>query len=283
MVNMDIKEVLINDIKVLENSRVSIKNLEGLMQDIKQHGLKHAIGVIPTKNNEYLLVFGHRRLLACKKLGWKKIPASLYDSSMSVPDIRINNLAENLHREDISPVELGRICYQLKTELGLNESEIHAKLSIPRDRIVNALEIFRGLPKQHRNKVAYVGGGNVRNGAIPAAVAHKIISCKRQFGLSEASIEKLFSVAQKEELTQAELYVISLFLEQGLSVNEAIKAGEKNKFMRADIIVNKDDIESYMNKYKIDSGPSLISAIIYGDIPPLKRPDFLNKKVEAKD
>lgn len=275
---MNVQEIPISKIQVVENSRINIKNLEGLMQDIKQHGLKQAIGVIPTKGGEFVLVFGHRRLSACQKLGWKKIPTSIFSEDMSVADIRINNLAENIHREDILPIELGRICHQLKTDMGLSTSEIAAKLSINKTRIDRALDMFNQMPTKHRNRVAYITGTTSKNGNIPASVAHKIISCKRQYGLSEAGIEKLFAVAKSEELTGGQLKIISLFLDQGLSVSEAIKAGELNEFQRFDVIVNNEDVEKHLEKNKMDSRQKLLEAIVYGEAEPLKRPDFLKRK-----
>ncbi|KKK91699.1 hypothetical protein LCGC14_2710300, partial [marine sediment metagenome] len=71
----EVKELEISKIKTLENIRTRIdeSDLTGLMQDIKQHGLLHAIGVWK-EGEKYILAFGNRRLECCKKLGWSKIP-----------------------------------------------------------------------------------------------------------------------------------------------------------------------------------------------------------------
>ena len=51
-----------------------------------------AIGVMPTKTNEFIIVFGNRRLAACKKLGWKKVPAMIGDKDMLLSELKISNL-----------------------------------------------------------------------------------------------------------------------------------------------------------------------------------------------
>ena len=49
------------------------KNLKELMDSMKAIGLVQPIGVREAGKNHYLLIFGLRRLIAAKLLGWKKI------------------------------------------------------------------------------------------------------------------------------------------------------------------------------------------------------------------
>lgn len=279
---MKVEEINISDVKIVENVRVNVKNLEGLMQDIKQHGLYNPIKVAKTKTQDYILVQGNRRLAACKKLGWKKIAATVSED-MALADLLAVNMAENIHREDINPVELGRICHRLKTELNLTNSEISAKLSIPVGRINGAIDAYKGMPAKYRNRVSYTGSGNARGGNIPATTALKILATKRQFGLSDAGIDKLLNVARVEEYGTAELFLISLFLKEGLSVTQAIEASKAYSYVRTDIVVTNEEIDRLLDKYKMDSKLLLLAAIIYGEIPPLKRPAFFkNKQIPAK-
>lgn len=275
---MIVKEININDIKIIENVRIKIEKLEGLMQDIKQHGLYNPIKVAKTKTSDYILVQGNRRLMAVKKLGWKTVPATVSED-MEIAELLVNNMAENIHREDIIPVELGRICFRLKSEMGLSVSEISAKLSLPVSKVNGALDAYRGLPDKYRNKVSYVGsGGKNRNGSIPATVALKVMAVKRQYGLSDAGVDKLLNVVKVEEFGSAELHLINLFLGDGLTVTQAIEALKEYKYMRTDVVVNTNEIEALLKKYKIDSSIQLLNAIVYGELPPLKRPKFFKTK-----
>ncbi len=274
---MNVKDIPISDIKIVENVRVKIEKLEGLMQDIKQHGLYHAIKVAKTKTNEYVLVQGNRRLMACKKLGWKKIPANISED-MDLAELLIHNMAENVHREEITPIELGRICTRLEKELDLTQAEISARLSIPMGRIKAGLSAYTGMPDKYRKRIVFTGKGNGRNGNIPATVAMKIMTVKRNNGLSDAAVDKLLSISRMQDYGAAELHIISLLLDQGSTVTQAVEQGKRYKYLRVDTIVDNEEIESLLAKYKIDQRQALLNAILYGELPPLKRPSWFKAK-----
>ena len=149
---MIVRDIPIKDIQVLTNMRSSIKNLEGLMQDIKQNGLKQAIGVMPTKTNDFIIVFGNRRLAACKKLGWKKIPAMIGEKDMLMSELKISNLSENMHRDQLTPLEEGLACLDFKKE-GMTSSEIAVRLNIPESRVRKSINIANQVPAKHKNRV----------------------------------------------------------------------------------------------------------------------------------
>lgn len=85
----------ISEIKVKSRFRQGLGNLTGLVNSIKDIGLLHPIGV--SKDNQ--LIFGERRLEACKKLGWKDIPAQILDYDDITRELAEH--LENLHREDL--------------------------------------------------------------------------------------------------------------------------------------------------------------------------------------
>lgn len=274
---MIVKEIEISKIQQLENVRVDLKNIDQLMRNMDQHGLLNPITVMPDKSGAYIIVAGNRRLAAGKKLGWKKIDASVLPE-MKVSDLLFLNSIENIQREDITPAELGRICDKLK-KMELNIAEIAAKLNIPEARVRGALDVYYELPDKYRTRVSYIGRGETINkGAISATVAMKIISCKRAYGLSDASAEKLFSVAHAEELSVPKMNLIAKFLEEGLTVEKSLKKAEDYSPTRCDIFVNKQEMNEALKKYKMDSSIMLLAAIVYGEIPPLKKPDFVNFK-----
>lgn len=274
---MNVKEVNVNDVKIVENVRSAVKNLESFMQEIKTNGLKHPIGVLATKSKEFILVYGHRRLSACRKLGWKTIPANVYPEDMDIKDLLTNNVTENIHREDISPMELGRICDKLN-KMDLTISEIAVRLNIPATRVRAALDVFNSVPAKHRSRIAFINGSTSKNGNISATVAAKIIATKRQFGLSEPSVEKIINNAKSHEFTTQDMSLFASLMDSGLSVTQALNAMDEYTYHRVDIIVNDEKIEAHCAKYKIDSRTMLIQSIVYGLIPPIKKPDFFRIK-----
>ena len=274
---MNVREIPIKDIKVLTNMRSSIKNLEGLMQDIKHNGLKQPIGLMPTKTNEFIIIFGNRRLDACKKLGWKKIPAMIGDKDMLLSELKIANLSENIHRENLSPIEEGAACAELKKD-GMTPSEIAVRLNIPTTRVTQGLDLINEVPAKHKNRIAFGNGSSNKKGNISATVMGKIISCKRQFGLSEPAFEKITNNAQTHEYSTADMYLLSLFLNEGLTATQAMEAMKSYYYQRIDVVVSKAEMLTLLEKYKMDSQAMLIQSIIYGLVPPLKKPDFFKIK-----
>jgi len=236
---MNVQDIDINKIKVLENIRTRIEtvDLSLLMESIKQHGLFHPIGVWK-ENDEFILSWGSRRLMAYKKLGYKKIPGNILPEKLSEEDFIIQNTCENIHRLDISPIELGRNCHRLK-EMGLSDSELAARLSIPKSRIDNALHLYHKLPKKYESLVGYINGRVSKKGKISAYAASKILN----FRISKKEIEELLDYAKREELSIQELTLVDSFLRTGSSLETALKNLKKYKTCNIKFAVNKKESE----------------------------------------
>lgn len=74
-----------------------------LVGSIRSEGLNQPIKVTENKDG-YDVVFGHRRLEACKRLGWSQIPAIIEQGDEA--HIRSMTFSENFFRSDLTPVEL---------------------------------------------------------------------------------------------------------------------------------------------------------------------------------
>jgi len=95
--------VMIDDVIVNDGRReVNVAIVKKLAQSIEQIGLRHPI-TVRRKGEKYTLVAGRHRLEACKKLGREHIPASIV--SMTNDDARLWEIAENLHRADLTKLE----------------------------------------------------------------------------------------------------------------------------------------------------------------------------------
>ena len=79
-------------------------SIDDLAASIHEHGLLQPIVAVPaTQPGYYDLIAGQRRILACRALGWTKIPAYVLTATAEViPELR---LAENVQRQDLSPLE----------------------------------------------------------------------------------------------------------------------------------------------------------------------------------
>ena len=111
---MEVREIDISSIRVSElNVRKDLEagtedtDIGGLAKSIADQGLLSPITVVKLPDGKYDLIIGQRRYLACKKLGWTKIPAIIRDT-MEETDAVVLSLIENVHRADVSPIDKSR-------------------------------------------------------------------------------------------------------------------------------------------------------------------------------
>ena len=94
--------------KVLDNDE-----LKSLEDSIKTNGLMEAVILRPKKDGRYEMISGHRRLLACKKLGLESIPSRV--RNLTDDEAIIYMVDSNLHREKLLPSEKA-FAYKMKLE-----------------------------------------------------------------------------------------------------------------------------------------------------------------------
>jgi len=267
---MNTQDVRIDKIRILENvrTRVHKEHLESLMESIKQHGLKQAIGVGETKANEYVLIFGFRRLEACKKLGWKTIPA-VVEEEPSFSDLLIINAVENIQRKDVTPEELGRIVLKLE-ELGLSMSEIAIRLNIGKDTASEAASIYKRVPSDLRKKVVYMSKGKRQAGKISATAMSQLLAVRKEFGLSNDMLRKMTNVATKEDLNVREISIIAKLISGGHTVASALRERSKYKILYVSCLVDNKVLDDLSKKHDVSSS-EILRKIVYGEIKPLSR------------
>jgi ParB family chromosome partitioning protein len=101
--------------------------VDELALSIKKHGLLHPI-TIRLKDHGFEIVAGNRRYLACKKLGWRKIPSHIIE--LDDKEALEIFLIENIHRKQLNPIEEGRAFRTYVTEIGWGGiSELSNKIS----------------------------------------------------------------------------------------------------------------------------------------------------------
>ena len=93
----------IDDIEVPVGRReINPQAVKKLADSIDKIGLRHPI-TVRKKGDQYILVAGLHRLEACKKLGREHVPAII--ATMTNGDARKWEIAENLHRSDLTKLE----------------------------------------------------------------------------------------------------------------------------------------------------------------------------------
>jgi len=107
-------EVKISEITIENRTRKVFGWLDSLERSIMQVGVLHPIGITPDKK----LLFGERRLRACKNLGMETIPARVFDINADDPVKALYmEREENGHRLDLSPSEKATIAMKIEEVL----------------------------------------------------------------------------------------------------------------------------------------------------------------------
>lgn len=276
---MSLQKIEINKIKIVENHRSTINedHLDEMMQSIKQHGVLQPIGIAKDGHGGYVLRFGQRRLLACKKLGHKTIEAMVSDK-VSDQKLSFEGLTENIQRKDPSFAEYGRIIEKLKNKEKLQLSEIAVRMGIPLKKINQIFQVYEELPEKLRSKVFFMekgGGRKGRPGEIPATVATKIIAMKREHNLNNKDIDNIFDGVARKGMDSLDLDNVGSLVGSGMNATDALAHSAQYGVYTVDVVVKHTEMARLMQQHQLINRAHLFKKAIYGEIPPLPKPEFV--------
>jgi ParB family chromosome partitioning protein len=133
------------------------EGLESLARSIQEVGVLQPI-VVRKVGNGFELIAGERRLRAAKLAGLATVPAVIRESD-DTESLR-EALIENIHREDLNPIELAEAFRELLDELGLRQETLAERLGMSRSHIANTIRLLQ-LPADVQQLVA---GGRIQAG-----------------------------------------------------------------------------------------------------------------------
>jgi ParB family transcriptional regulator, chromosome partitioning protein len=119
------------------------ETLSELAASIAEMGVLQPILVRPRQDGGFELIAGERRWRAAQRAGLTTIPSVIRrtDDAGSVEQA----LVENLHRQDLTPLEEAAAYQQLIDDFGLTHEQISARVGKSRSAITNSLRLL-GLP-----------------------------------------------------------------------------------------------------------------------------------------
>lgn len=172
------------------------EKIDELAESIKRHGVFQPIILKKTKDNNYMIVSGERRFRATKQVGLETIPAIIrIYTEAKVAEIA---LAENLQREDLTPIEEAEAYQVVMNNLGITQAELALKVGKSRSHVTNMLGLLK-LPKEVQtlllNKQLSMGNARtlskLKDEDVIIELANRIVS-------------ESLNVRQVEELTKDE-------------------------------------------------------------------------------
>jgi ParB family transcriptional regulator, chromosome partitioning protein len=121
-------------------TRFDDEAIGSLAASIREVGILQPI-VVRKAGAGYELIAGERRLRAAKVAGLATIPVVVRDTDDA--DTLREALIENIHREDLGPIELAEAFRQLLEELGLKQEELADRVGVSRSHIANTIRLLQ--------------------------------------------------------------------------------------------------------------------------------------------
>ena len=115
------------------------ETLSALAASIREVGVLQPV-VVRAREGGYELVAGERRLRAAKAAGLATIPAVIRTTD-DAEGLR-EALIENIHREDLGPIELAEAFQELLDDLGATQEQLADRLGMSRPHIANTLRLL---------------------------------------------------------------------------------------------------------------------------------------------
>jgi len=121
------------------------KMLLELRNSIAEKGVVQPITVRP-HDSGFQLIVGERRLRAVRDLGMDTIPAYILDI-VDDEDMLELSIIENIHREDLNPIDIAKGYQRLVNEIHLTQEEVAQKVGKDRSTVANFLRLLK-LPRR---------------------------------------------------------------------------------------------------------------------------------------
>jgi ParB family chromosome partitioning protein len=122
--------------------------LASLAASIRELGVLQPVLVRPAEEGTYELIAGERRWRAAKRAGLQTVPALV--RTATDPGSLEQAVVENLHREDLNPLEEAAAFQQLLEDFGLTHEQLATRVGKSRAAITNTLRLFQLPPTIQR-------------------------------------------------------------------------------------------------------------------------------------
>ena len=271
-------KININSIKGSKNpirTSEDKEKMDELVQSIAQQGLIVPIKVRPI-DDEYEVVYGHRRLHACKELGLAEIECIV--EGIDDRNHIIQALTENVIREDMSEPDIARSIRAMKEDYGITNAEVAKMLGwttskvellniLSTGEVGKVLETFRGRFPYHYAIEAKAGA---KDDKLAAQVVKKAID----EGLNRNQIRKVAEAASIAETPEERKAILETPIDNPVFdriVRAKAKAEIEHKAVEAERHMgNTQEVKEFLDAMKaFEKAISIImEAIDYKRISP---------------
>src|SRR5580765_215223 len=251
-------------------TRFDDEAISALATSIREVGILQPI-VVRKAGAGYELIAGERRLRAAKLAGLATIPVVVRDTDDA--DTLREALIENIHREDLGPIELAEAFRQLLEELGLKQEELADRVGVSRSHIANTIRLL-ALPLEvqqlladekitagHARAVLSLGDKEAMT-SLATRIAAEDLSVRQTEDVVRRFLEVPQATEDKKRVAEsitakpdANLAEVEEILSEQLATRVSIQMGAK----RGKVVIefgSPDDLERIVSEI-VGSGPGL--------------------------
>ncbi|HEX9664236.1 MAG TPA: ParB/RepB/Spo0J family partition protein [Patescibacteria group bacterium] len=173
----------------------SHRELEDLINSIKEHGIIQPLIVTKKADGDYELIAGERRLRAARMLELKTVPAIVREAGAQ-EKLELA-LIENIQRKDLNPIEEALAYQQLIDQFNLTQEELSRKVGKSRAFVANTLRLLN-LPEEAQKAVidGKITPGHARTIASLEDPKEQIVFLKKIMA-SQMTVREAESAARK--------------------------------------------------------------------------------------
>jgi ParB family chromosome partitioning protein len=242
--------------------------LAGLAASIREVGILQPLVVRRTVEGRYELIAGERRLRAARAAGLPVVPVVLRDSGDDA--LLRDALIENIHREDLNPIEQAEAFKALLGELGLKQEELADRVGVSRSHIANTIRLL-ALPLEvqqlltddkitagHARALLSLGDGDAMS-SLALRIAAQDLSVRQTEEAVRRFVEAPTAARQPKQTPEPSedpnLAEVEEILSEQLATRVSIQMGAK----RGKVVIefgSADDLERIVSEI-VGSGPGL--------------------------
>ena len=174
-------------------SRIDPKRLEELARSIKEKGIIQPV-IVRKLDKGFEIIAGERRWRAAIKAGLSRIPVMVKEANDA--EALEMALIENLHRDDLNPLEEANAYRHLMEDFLLSQEEIARRMGKDRSTVANSLRLLR-LPPAVQDAL---GSEEITSGHARALLG--LPTAQLQEKALKVIIKKGLSVRQVEAMVQ---------------------------------------------------------------------------------
>ncbi|MCX7994973.1 MAG: ParB/RepB/Spo0J family partition protein [candidate division WOR-3 bacterium] len=173
--------------------KITEESVRELVNSIKEKGVIEPV-IVKRYNDKYILAAGERRFRAAQLAGLKEIPAIV--RNLTEQELLEIGLIENLHREDLNPIEEAFAYEQLNKKFNLTHEQIAQIVGKDRSTITNILRLL-SLPEKIKE---YLKQGLLQEGHARAILA--LDDEIKMLQIAEKIVSEHLSVREAEKLVK---------------------------------------------------------------------------------